>query len=437
MPDLEALPIDALDLAPDEVSARLRRARERGQPFFPWDDVSPEAWRASLRAIQAAVRERLSSGDRGAGSAAPAGARAARLEAPTGARALGVAAFTSGCGPLLGHWIEAGAVEADADVSRILLLHLEHGRLRAARLGSALRNAAASLAGAGVEPAVVKGMHTAYAVFPEPGVRPFSDIDLVVRPAEIPSAESALAAAGFTPRPVLARPYCCEWAPPAASTLPRSLELTHEDNPWTVDLHASFDRDFGGVRTVGLVLDPASATETARIAGAPVRVLRQPWLAAYLAAHASQELKNLTLVRLLELVWVLRGLVDWKDLMAALERAHAAPFVYPALALAERLASGTVPAGVLAQLAAVTPARVRRIVARLEPATAQRIESVSLEEHFMWAVGPLDHLRRLRRVLWPTWAGSPADVLRVQATRARQLLARRVSVSDKRGSARG
>jgi hypothetical protein len=425
------LPIDALDLTSEEVARRMRRARERGQPFYPWEDVSPEAWRSSLRAIQSAVTERLAA--RSAPSARSGAPVAVRLETPAGSHALGVAAFTSGTGPLLGFWIESGALIADPETTAVLRLHLLHGRLRAERLASALVHVTQCLRAAGAQATVVKGMHTAHELFPDPGARPLSDIDLVIAPGDVPAAEKALGDAGFTPRPVLASPYSCEWVPRGVSALPRSLELTHEGNPWTVDLHASLGRDLGGVRTVSVAGSRDACTREMRLAGADVRVLVQPWLAAYLAAHASQELKNLTLVRLIELVWVMRGHgrtdpVDWPELTKLLDRQRAAAYVYPGVALAERLAPGTVPPDAMSMLERAAPPRVRRVIDRLEPATAQRLETVSVEESFMWAVGPLDHLRRLGRVLWPTWAGSPAGVLRVQATRARQLLARRVSI---------
>jgi hypothetical protein len=425
------------------VRARLSRARERGQPLFPWEDVSPEEWRRSLTAIQGVVMDvlRRESGEgpertTAGGPAVSAGHAPlppVALPSPAGSRALGVAAFTSGTGPLLGRWIELEVVAAEPDVSRTLLLHLAHGRLRASRLEAAFAGVIDRLAAAGVEPTVVKGFHSAYEVFPEPGTRPASDLDLVVEPPDLAPAERALRDAGFTPRQVLARPYTCEWTPAGESALPRSLALTHAYNPWSVDLHASFDRDFGGVSTVSLVRSVREATRTWRVAGRDVRILREPYLTAYLALHVSQELKNLTLLRLVELAWVIRrglrsGDLTWGALERMLERERAAAYVYPGLELAERLAPGTVPAEVRARIAREAPARVRAVVDRLEPASAQRLESVSLEESFMWAVGPAGHARRLGRMLWPSWAGSPADVLRVQAARARQLLARRVSL---------
>jgi hypothetical protein len=225
----------------------------------------------------------------------------------------------------------------------------------------------------------------------------------------------------------------CEWIPPGEDLLPRSLELTHEANPWTVDLHGSFERDFGGAHRVLVVPSRPEVTEHWSFGGRPARVLAQPYLSAYLAAHASQELKNLTLIRLIELVLVLRrgaaaGTLRWDELMTMLGP-RAARFVYPAFELAERLAPGTVDPGFRVDLQRSATPRVRRVVGALEPATAQRLEAVSLGEQFMWVDGPMAVARRLARVLWPEWAGSLADMLRVQRVRLRQLLARRVMLT--------
>src|SRR5262245_56296976 len=86
------------DLTPEQFRARMREAQGRGQPFFPWPDLTSNAWRASLRAIQDAVAEVLRRGGRGEAPSQPT-----QLRTPAGARALGVAAYTSGTGPLLGY----------------------------------------------------------------------------------------------------------------------------------------------------------------------------------------------------------------------------------------------------------------------------------------------------------------------------------------------
>jgi hypothetical protein len=425
--------LDALDLSPATFRARMQEARVAGRPFFPWPEIAPEAWRASLRAIESAVAERLRR-ERTREARLETSKPPIELAAPAGARGLGIAAFTSGMGPLLGRWIEDGDLAAERDVGQLLLLHLDHGRRRVARLRDGLNSVLNALSAHGVAPTLVKGFHTAHALFPEAGTRPMSDVDLVVLPEEIPASSQALLEAGFTRARVLKRPYMAEWIPPGGSETPRSLDLTHDENPWSIDLHATYARDFGGVRTVSVI--PKDVVPGCLDVGArQVQVLAHPYLAAYLALHASQELKNLTLVRLVELVWALRSGVDegellWPDLSELLERRGGLPYVYPAFELADRLAPGLLPPDFRNGLVRSTTARLRSVVDRLHPATAQRLEGVSLQEQFMWAVGPLDYVRRIRRALWPLWAGSFRQMMNVQAARARQLMKRRVTMRE-------
>jgi hypothetical protein len=206
-------------------------------------------------------------------------------------------------------------------------------------------------------------------------------------------------------------------------------------------------------------------------APASARVLAQPALALFLALHASEGLHNLTLIRLVELALVLRGdagegegegtregevpaqpglagsqgrpavsprpraaasgqarmRLDWGELVDAAEAAGALRFVFPAFTLCERLLPDTVPPWVLARCAtAATPAQ-RRVLASLEPATAQRLERLSLEERFMWAGTPAEHVRRLLHGAWPAPAGRSAEELgRIYAERAWRLARGRV-----------
>src|SRR5690606_29290815 len=90
------LALDALDLAPDAVRARPAWARGQGHPSYLWPEVAPAEWRDALAALGEAVRTLL------------AGAERVELAPRQSPGAIGVAAFTSGTGPLLGHWVEAG-----------------------------------------------------------------------------------------------------------------------------------------------------------------------------------------------------------------------------------------------------------------------------------------------------------------------------------------
>jgi len=464
------LAADALDLAPEQVRARLRDARRRGQPAWLWPDVPVDGWRAALRDIEAAARHVLS------GSGGPA-VLAAEGGAPV--RALGVAAYTSGTGPLLGYWLESGALDASADAAALLALHLRHGRRRMERLTAEAGRALECLGAAAVPAVLLKGVHTAHTVFPDPGTRPVADIDLLVDPAALAAAERALAAAAYVPGRTQRRPFKREWTLPGNAREPRSLELAHADDGFTIDLHASLDRNFFGVatvrpggdaaartrewvlsagsggaqpsngaRTTGGV-QPADGVETAGGAGVRTRVLAQPTLALYLATHASEGLHNLTLIRLIELALVLRRDMAaagagaqradrggsggagappaWRELADAAERAGALRFAYPAMALCERFLPGTVPGAVLDRFTtAATPAQ-RRVLAWLTPSTAQRLDGLSLEERFMWASAPGERLRRLLHGAWPAPAGrSPSELWRIYAERAWRIARGRV-----------
>jgi hypothetical protein len=387
----------AKDLGVQDIENRFRWAREQGHPTYLWPEVAIRDWRSGLKQIERVTAEVLS------GSGMPS----MKIRDP-GPGALTVAAFTSGVGPLLGYWIESGALSAGSRVGSLMRLHLEHGRRRAARLEWELRRAVGLLAGAGVDCIVLKGAHTSRAYFPEPGTRPAADLDLAIDPKAIPAATNALREAGYRGMLEQRRPYKADWRPPDAPQSIRSLYFNHPQNPFAIELHGSMDRDFCGVRSVKLV-DGVEGTEPWPELHSGTRVLAQPQLTAYLAAHASEGLQNLTLVRLVELVFVVRRdagrTLDWKDFLELLSAKAATGYVYPALALVEQLAPGTIDETVLRSVAAAAPRRVRALIERVTPATAYRPERISLEERFMWAVGPLDYARRAARTVWPIAGG--------------------------------
>ncbi|HEX6939817.1 MAG TPA: nucleotidyltransferase family protein [Longimicrobiales bacterium] len=429
----ESFPFNAFDLPAETIAARFRWARRRGHPAYLWPEVPIAEWRASLEAIERAAAALLAR-SAAAASSGPAEAPVrvpapVRLSPPGGALALSVAAYSSGLGPWLGHALEAGALEAEGEAGALLRLHLEHARARAERLERELARALDRLAAAGIEATVLKGGHTAREYFPEPATRPTADLDLLVDAAAFEAAERALERAGYTLARRQPRPRQSTWVPPGAPTRLRTLALVHADDPYTLDLHASLDRDFFGVRTVRF--GPLAEATTPWPALHPAaRVLRPPTLLAWLAVHASQGLHNLTLLRQLELVLVIRAdtaaaRLRWDSLVDLLDRAGALRFAYPALALAERLAPGSVDPDALAVLAAAATPRMRRVLDGLRPSGAQRPERLSLSERFMWARGPVEHACRVLYMAWPLWIGaSPGELRRIYAERAARVLRR-------------
>ena len=207
---------DSLDLAPEVIQERLRWAREQGHPLYPWPDMSVGEWRASLREIDRVTTHIL------AGDPPPA----LVLPPEVDARKMGVAAFTSGMGALLGYWIEVGKLAAPPRVSDLFSLHLRHGRERDRLLTDELHKAVELLAAVGIDPIVIKGAHTAHVYFPDPGTRPASDLDLVIALDEVGEASRALREGGYVETNRQGRPRKSDWVPPGASTTLRSLEVT-------------------------------------------------------------------------------------------------------------------------------------------------------------------------------------------------------------------
>jgi hypothetical protein len=388
-----------------DLAARLRAWQATGDPAALWPGTSAagrhEAHRRLARAAAAVL----------AGEAPPC-ELAADSRVSTGEWS--AAAYQAGMGALIGYWIERGTLQADDACRRLFAEHLDHGRRRAQRLLAAFTAIHDALRAEGIEPAILKTLHT-WSYFPEPGTRPCADIDLLIRPAEVPAARRALREAGFHETRSTSRPWRSEWQPAAPQDL-HSLDLDHADNPWSLDLHCALERFYcrGVWARFG---DAAFHYRTSHhVAGRKVAVLAQPLLAAFLAVHAGYGMDTVRLVRIVELVLVLRRdaatkALDWEALGTLLRASRTARFAWPALELAERLAPGTVEPAVLRTLARHTTARMRRVTDQVFRAGIH-LPRRSLDEKLMWAKGPRELLCNLSELVVPTGTATPLDLAR-------------------------
>jgi len=401
-----------VSLSPAEVRARFTRAKRQGNPVWLWPDIAVEDWRRALATIAQTARDVLSGRPAGSLSAADADA-------------FGLACYTSGMGPLLGWWQARGLVRAAPDIGRVIDLHWRHNMDRNAHLAAIAADVAERLRGAGIAVALLKGAHTAAAYFPAPGTRPMADIDLLVGPRDLTGADAVLAAAGYVPGRRGERET--NWRRAGTPAAPRTLTFLHRDDPWSIDLHHSLDQAVAaGAPPVRF--DGARPLDGRGPSAAP---LDQPLLLLHLAVHAGGGLHNLTLLRLVELHFVIRrdgadGGLSWPAFVRTGRAIGALGYAYPALRLCEDLVPGTVPAWVLERCAAAAPARVVRIVARLAPATAQRVERSSIAEHFMWSAGWPGLCRQLAADLVP--ARSWRAAWSIYERRAWQMLRGRVGM---------
>ncbi len=395
-----------------DLAARLRAWQTTGDPAALWPGTSSRGRHEAHRRLARAAAAVL------AGEAPPC---ELAVDRQISAGEWSAAAYQAGMGALIGYWIERGTLQADDACRRLFAEHLDHGRRRAQRLLTAFTTIHDALSAEGIEPAILKTLHT-WSYFPEPGTRPCADIDLLVRPAELARAAGALQKAGFREIRSTSRPRRSEWEEASARGELHSLDLDHADDPWTLDLHIALERFY--FRGVWARFGDAAFQHRAfhQVAGRRVAVLAHPLLAAFLAVHAGYGMDTVRLVRIVELVLVLRRdattrSLDWDALAMLLHSSETARFAWPALELAERLAPGTVEPAVLHALGRQTTPRMRRVTDQVFRAGIH-LPRRSLDEKLMWAKGPWELLLNLSELALPTGTATPLDLLRQYGRRA-------------------
>ena len=407
--------------AAPSVDARVQAYARTGDPSTLWPGLTETARISALHEIGRVTRGVL------------AGSIGAHVD-PDDAHAtyaLLIAGHTSGTGTLLGRWIADGIVVARPDVASGFSNQLEHSRRRTTRIARELAPALDALDTRGITPIALRGFHTSHAYFEEPGVRRMADVDLLVWPREIGEAEAALRGVGFRPTAAVLRPSRQDWIGPTVSSEIFSVEHDDERNRWNLDLHASLDRRFHPGASARLDSE-SEHVEPLDIGGRSVLALRPPLLLLALACHCSQELHANRLLRLVEIVRVIRanrasGRLDWDEFLAMTTRTGTARYTYPAFALAEQLAPGTVDPRVLALGRRASTWAARHVVSRLAPAGGSHDQRGALRQ-LMWTRGSVAVLHWLVCAIWPGGFTRPGDVLYGWRGRWRRLRTGRLSL---------
>ena len=367
------------------------KARRSGYPAWLWPDVPVENWRSAVDAIVDVARKVLASGSK---PSLPG----------SDARALGLAGYTSGMGPLLGFWVESGIATAETEIAELFALHLSHNRRRMDRLFEVARETIKRLNESDISPLILKGMHTAFRYFPEPGLRPVSDIDMYIPMESMRKAERVFAELGYKPALRMRSPYACDWIAPSQPASPRTLTFVHQDVHAGRRLIQHEQIRFG---------NPLPCSERADwFPGRQAFVMRQPLLALYLAVHLSQTLLNVTVLRVLELAVVVRrdfsaGRLDWNAFLRAASAMGGLRFAYPALSFVAQLGSDIIPHEVMAAAIEDAPANLREAVGRLTIASAQPLDRHSVSERFMWAGTAREGVRQIASEVFVDGQGRP------------------------------
>lgn len=368
-----------------DVDQRFEDAMLAGHPDWLWFEVPEARWAEAVATIETVLREVLATGR----------SDDKLLDDPL---ALSIACYTSGTGPLLGSWIEQGKLTTTAANAEILRIHLDHNRARMARLTARTSEAVEALSAAGANPIVMKGMQTAHHYFDEPGQRIASDIDLLLRPGELPIAAQVLNDLGYEPGKgsFLQR----SWARAGVAGRPVALTHVHRDDPWSIDLHESVTRKLaGGSRMADIdALVPIVTLDRWRVSRSGA-VFPPPLLLVHLLMHASCSFESLTLQRQYEISLVIRQnggheAFDWPAFTALCDRANLWPFLYPALCCVGRLSPNLLPDPIMTRSRKAAPPMVRKLIEAHTAASAHRVGRWSWTERYMWADGIVPRLHQ-------------------------------------------
>jgi Uncharacterised nucleotidyltransferase len=291
-----------------------------------------------------------------------------------------ISAIVLGIAPLL-HWqLSAWGVTLPSRAWAKLLSARSASATRQQATQTQLAEILAAGARSQLYPIVLKGAYLAVHVYPDAGLRPMNDIDILVSPAELPVIEDILVRLGYTG-------HYKDRAEGArivkhTSTFRKAGGAPGTPNPYlnaeaerTIEPHVSLEESWFGLRA-DITPGVRERSHPADFEGHTARALCPSDLMLHLCIHLSFHLIMgwPSIVQLLDLLWVGRRLesADWDALSRRAIDREVPGFIYAALRLARLELDAPVPAEVLAHLSEATAAGVRAHAESLSTADVMR-----------------------------------------------------------------
>ncbi|MFZ5882812.1 MAG: nucleotidyltransferase family protein [Chloroflexota bacterium] len=199
-----------------------------------------------------------------------------------------------GMAPLLWHHLHTAGIPLPAETEQTLRgLYLRHRLHNHAHL-TALKEINARFERAGIRAVLLKGLALAHQCYPDPALRPVSDIDLLLEREDLLPALDSLTKAGFSLHP----PHASR----TSNLLPSELKLT---SPLTAGVHVQVElhspaahdhtyEEFGDLEAA----QPLGSVGNAIFVSAPLNTLR------YLSRHLRRHLFAATASKPLPLKWM-------------------------------------------------------------------------------------------------------------------------------------
>jgi hypothetical protein len=332
-----------------------------------------------------------------------------------------VTALALGLGPLL-HWHleRQGVTGPPRAMAKLALTRQAHGRRNRAIAGQ-LAEILAGCAGQQIDVLVLKGALLAASVYPDPALRPMNDIDLLIRPQDLPRLEQLFERLGYDGKhkPAAQGPGITKHL----TTYRRAGRPGSTPNPYlspdadrTVEPHRSLEESWFGL-TVDITPGVWERATPCELHGYPAYQLSAGDMLLHLAVHAAFHviMRASVFLQLYDIAQVAKSWqqsLNWTELLSLARRTKTQPFVYASFYWARTLYRAPIPEHVLLVLEQECPAGLGRYIRYLD---ARR--------HFARCQAPplATLARRLQRGLWDRydaarWAGSTAAKWKVWQT---------------------
>ncbi|HZP81301.1 MAG TPA: nucleotidyltransferase family protein [Chthonomonadaceae bacterium] len=267
---------------------------------------------------------------------------------------------------------------------------------------------------------VLKGVGLALTVYPDPALRNFADIDILVEEADYEAAGEIAAQCGFVRDAIAAHPWQHHEA--FIATCPEDIltdTVPHEYDPMltpellirhrhevSLELHRGlFLRANGFMRDVDLAPFWEGSQAAALPDGTPMRVPSPEAQIVHLAAHAATHIfrKLLFGLDMARVIATYREQIDWERVIALADRYEAGNDTYLLLDLAQSEFGAEAPAATLHRLRRETDAG--RSGPRLTPAhifqAAQKDQSAENLERLRRASNGWERLATAWHILFP------------------------------------
>jgi hypothetical protein len=261
------------------------------------------------------------------------------------------AALRHGVAPLLSRTLERAIEETSVNVPTTIRADLR--RLYAAsatrhhRLYRALRSVVEAFAVAGVEVLALKDVGLAVTAYPEPGLRPIGDLDLLIHREDYERAGKCLRRLGFAPTSGSDAPYLFKYGMGhhfrrASDEIWIDLQWNVAQREWDLYGEGSFTYRPEHLWSESVSVD-AGGFEL-RVPSAEEMLLH---LTLHLEGHEYGEL--ILFCDVVQLLRTVGGAFDWQRLLTRTSDAASGSSVYHALLIAERLLGASVPAELLTE----------------------------------------------------------------------------------------